>query len=45
MTDSRIQNLAKILVQTSTVVQPEDRVMICGFPLEPVAEPLVKRVI
>jgi len=45
MTDSRIQNLAKILVQTSTRLHPEYRVMIRGFLLEPVAEPLVKEVI
>ncbi|TFH34837.1 MAG: aminopeptidase [Anaerolineales bacterium] len=43
--DSRIQNLAKILVHYSTQVQAKDRVMIRGFPLEPSAEPLVMEVV
>ncbi len=41
MLDPRIRNLAKILVNYSTRVQPGDKVMIWGFPLQPVAAPLV----
>ena len=41
MTDPRIRNLARILVNYSTRVQPGDKVMIWGFPLQPVAAPLV----
>jgi leucyl aminopeptidase (aminopeptidase T) len=45
MTDHGIHNLAKALVHYSNRVQPKDCVMIRGFPLEPVAEPLIKEVI
>jgi aminopeptidase len=41
MTDSRVENLAKILVQYSTDVQPGQRVAIYGSPL---AAPLVREV-
>ncbi|MEN6571096.1 MAG: aminopeptidase [Anaerolineaceae bacterium] len=41
MTDSRIQNLAKILIHYSTKVKKDDKVMIRGFPLDPVATPLL----
>lgn len=42
MTDSRIKNLAHILVNYSTGVKPGDKVMIWGFPLQPVAAPLIR---
>lgn len=45
MSDPRVRNLARILVQYSTRVQPKDRVMIRGFPLQAVAEPLIKEVV
>ncbi|NIM92338.1 MAG: aminopeptidase [Anaerolineales bacterium] len=44
MTDPRVTNLAKILVNYSTKVQPGDKVMIRGFPLQPVGAPLVREV-
>ncbi|MGB2897170.1 MAG: aminopeptidase [Anaerolineales bacterium] len=45
MTDPRISNLAKLLVHYSTKVQKGEKVLIRGFPLEPVASPLVMEVI
>jgi aminopeptidase len=44
MTDPRIANLARILVQYSTKVQKGDKVAISGYPLEPVATPLIREV-
>lgn len=44
MTDHRLHNLANILVNYCTEVGPGDKVMIRGFPLEPVATPLVQEV-
>ncbi len=44
MNDPRIENLAKILVHYSTRVKPGDKVMIRGFPLEPIATPLIAEV-
>jgi aminopeptidase len=44
MNDPRIENLAKILVHYSTRVTADDRVMIRGFPLEPMATPLIAEV-
>lgn len=44
MNDPRIENLAKILVHYSTKVKENDKVMIRGFPLEPVATPLITEV-
>jgi len=44
MRDPRIENLAKILVNYSTKVRENDKVMIRGFPLDPVATPLIKEV-
>lgn len=41
MTDPRITNLARILVQYSTEIQPKDRVAIIG---EPPADPLIREV-
>jgi aminopeptidase len=41
MTDPRIKNLARILVHYSTGVKMNDKVMIRGFPLEPIAAPLI----
>ena len=41
MSDPRISNLAKLLVRYSTEVQKGDKVLIRGFPLEPIAAPLV----
>lgn len=45
MADPRIHKLAQLLEHYSTHLQPGDRVMMRGFPLEPVAEPLVRAVI
>jgi aminopeptidase len=42
MTDPRIINLARILVNYSTKVKRGDKVIIWGFPLEPVAAPLIR---
>lgn len=44
MNDPRIENLAKILVHYSTRVKENDRVMIRGYPLEPMATPLIAEV-
>jgi aminopeptidase len=44
MSDPRISNLAKLLVHYSTKVQKGDKVLIRGFPLEPVASPLVMEI-
>ncbi len=44
MTDPRIEKLARILVQYSTRVKEGDQVMIWGFPLEPIATPLIAEV-
>lgn len=44
MSDPRISNLAKLLVHYSTKVQQGDKVLIWGFPLEPIAAPLVTEV-
>jgi aminopeptidase len=44
MNDPRIENLAKILVHYSTKVKENDKVMIRGFPLEPIAAPLIAEV-
>jgi aminopeptidase len=44
MVDYRIQNLAKILVHYCTGVRHGDKAIIRGFPLEPVATPLVQEV-
>jgi aminopeptidase len=44
MNDPRIENLAKILVRYSTKVKENDKVMIRGFPLEPIATPLIAEV-
>ncbi|MEA1976567.1 MAG: aminopeptidase [Chloroflexota bacterium] len=44
MSDLRISNLAKLLVHYSTKVQQGDKVLIWGFPLEPIAAPLVTEV-
>jgi len=44
MSDPRIENLAKILVRYSTRVKEDDKVMIRGFPLEPMATPLIAEV-
>ena len=41
MKDPRLENLAKILVNYSTKVKKNDKVMIRGTPLLPVAAPLV----
>jgi len=41
MKDPRLENLAKILVNYSTKVKKNDKVMIRGMPLLPVAAPLV----
>jgi aminopeptidase len=41
MNDPRISNLAKILVHYSTKVQKDDKVIIRGFPLNPIASPLI----
>lgn len=41
MTDPRISNLAKLIVHYSTKVKKGDKVLIRGFPLEPIATPLV----
>lgn len=41
MSDPRISNLAKLLVHYSTKVQKGDKVLIRGFPLHPIAAPLV----
>ena len=44
MNDPRIENLAKILVHYSAQVKENDKVMIRGFPLEPIAAPLIAEV-
>lgn len=44
MTDPRMENLAKILVNYSTQVKEGDKVMIRGFPLNPVATPLIAEI-
>ena len=44
MTDQRLLNLARLIVEYSTNVQPGDQVMIWGAPLEPVAAPLVREI-
>lgn len=44
MNDPRIANLAKILVHYSTKVRKDDKVIIRGFPLYPVAAPLIEEV-
>jgi aminopeptidase len=44
MNDQRIENLAKLLVHYSTQVKENDKVMIRGFPLEPVATPLIAEI-
>jgi aminopeptidase len=44
MTDYRILNLAKTLVNYCTEVRYGDKAMIRGFPLEPVATPLIREV-
>ncbi len=44
MTDPRLLNLARLIVEYSTNVQPGDKVMIWGAPLEPVAAPLVREI-
>ena len=44
MNDPRIENLARLLVRYSTQVKENDRVMIRGFPLEPLATPLIAEV-
>lgn len=41
MSDPRVSNLAKTLVHYSTKVQQGDKVVIRGFPLEPIASPLI----
>ena len=44
MNDPRIENLAKILVHYSARVKKNDKVMIRGFPLEPIAAPLIAEI-
>jgi len=44
MRDPRIENLAKILVNYSTKVKEGEKVMIRGFPLDPIATPLIKEI-
>jgi aminopeptidase len=44
MNDPRVENLAKILVHYSTKVKENDKVMIRGFPLEPIATPLIAEI-
>jgi len=44
MNNPRIENLAKILVHYSTKVKENDKVMIRGFPLEPIATPLITEI-
>lgn len=44
MADPRIENLAKILVHYSTKVKRDDQVMIRGFPLDPIATPLLAEI-
>lgn len=44
MADPRIENLAKILIQYSTKVKKDDQVMIRGFPLDPIATPLLAEI-
>jgi aminopeptidase len=36
--------LARLIVEYSTSVQPGDQVMIWGFPLEPIASPLIREI-
>ena len=44
MSDQRIENLAKILVNYATAVKKGDKVIIRGFPLDPIATPLIAAV-
>jgi aminopeptidase len=44
MNDPRIENLARILVHYSTQVKENDKVIIRGYPLEPIATPLIAEV-
>jgi aminopeptidase len=44
MNDPRIENLAKILVHYSARVKKNDKVMIRGFPLGPIATPLIAEI-
>lgn len=44
MADPRVENLAKILVNYSTRIKKGDEVMIRGFPLDPVATPLLAEI-
>jgi|SRR5665648_19071 len=44
MSDPRIENLTKILVHYATAVKKGDKVIIHGFPLDPVATPLIAAV-
>ena len=44
MSDPRIENLARILVHYSTQVKEGDKVMIRGFPLDPIATPLITEI-
>jgi aminopeptidase len=44
MSDPRLENLAKTIVQYSTRVQPGDRVAIRGFPLTAAATPLINSI-
>lgn len=44
MIDQRIGNLAKILVHYSAAVQKNEKVIIRGYPLDPIATPLIKEI-
>ncbi len=44
MADPRIENLAKILVHYSTKVKKGEQVMIRGYPLDPIATPLLAEI-
>lgn len=44
MSDPRIENLARILVHYSVKVKENDKVMIRGYPLDPIATPLIAEV-
>jgi aminopeptidase len=44
MSDRRLTGLAELIVKYSTAVQPGDKVIIWGFPLEPIAAPLVREI-
>jgi aminopeptidase len=44
MPDPRVQSLARILVHYSTKIQPGDKAMIWGFPLEPAGTPLIQEI-